>query len=163
MRPFLPSIAVSSPILGILGILGTLSQVSKFAEYVPSMRPDDGMSPAFAFFAFWRPADANSSWDGLINPSYAHSGRGIFPSAARPNARAGQSADLAASESPSECSARSSSYGLCRSDRIRWICRLCGTLVRCDVCARKERPAFGPLGGPRNPQTRKPPRSWSMK
>ncbi len=49
MHPFLPSIAVSSPILGILGIVGTLSRVPKFAEYVPSMRPDDGISPGFAF------------------------------------------------------------------------------------------------------------------
>ncbi len=49
MHPFLPNVAVSSPILGILGIVGTLLRVPKSAEYVPSMRPGDGMSPCFAF------------------------------------------------------------------------------------------------------------------
>ncbi len=49
MHPLFPRVAVSSPILGILGILGTLSRVPRFAEYLPSMRPGEGMSPGFAF------------------------------------------------------------------------------------------------------------------
>jgi len=43
-RWFFSSVAVFRHILGILGILGTFLRVPKFAGYVPSMRPNEGMS-----------------------------------------------------------------------------------------------------------------------
>ncbi len=68
MHPCLPSVAVSSPILGILGIVGTLSRVPKSAEYVPSMRSADGMSAGFTFLRFFATGRCNFTV-GRINQS----------------------------------------------------------------------------------------------
>ncbi len=71
MHPF-PSVAVSSSILGILGIVGKLSRVPKFAEYVPSMRPDDGVPPGVAFLRIFATGRCKFSV-GRINQSVLRS------------------------------------------------------------------------------------------